>query len=115
MLFIIISLTMKSTQACTIEKIPGKIMVKPSQELILLVRTTNVTACRGKLLCSMGNDRDFVPQTLGDWEYNRVFTLSTHDNLPRVSCPQNCRITEWFELEVVLFNTPVQTEPPTVS
>lgn len=53
--------SMKSIQACDIEKIPGKIMVKPRQGLILVVRTTSVTASRGKL-CAMGNDRDFVPQ-----------------------------------------------------
>lgn len=52
MLFTIINLTMKSIQACDIEKIPGKIMVKPRQGLILVVRTTSVTASRGKL-CSM--------------------------------------------------------------
>lgn len=52
-LFRIINLTMKSIQAGTIEKIPGKIMVKPSQEIILVVRTTNVTACRGKFMCSL--------------------------------------------------------------
>lgn len=61
MLFTIINLTIKRIQACAIEKIPGKIMVKPRQELILVVRTTSVTASRGKL-CSVGNDRDFVPQ-----------------------------------------------------
>lgn len=51
-LFRFINLTMKSIQACTIDKIPGKTMIKPSHDLILMERTTNVTACRGELLCS---------------------------------------------------------------
>lgn len=74
-LFRIINLTMKSIQAGTIEKIPGKIMVKPSQEIILVVRTTNVTACRGKFMCSLWNDREFVPQTLQGGELEDVCSL----------------------------------------
>lgn len=81
-------------------------MLKPSQEVILVIRTISVTASKGKLLYSMENDRNFLPQTLqeGDLEHSCMFSISTHHNLPTVSCSQNCRVTEWLKLEVNLFN-----------
>ena len=44
----------------------------------------------------MESARDFVPQSIdeGVLEYGCVFTLSTHEKLPRAPCSQNHRMVE---------------------